>query len=159
MQPRPFNRQQLRRTAAVMLVAWVFALCSGVAHACLLSADSAMGTPALALSAGAPAMHLDRSQQGTLDHVHPVTGHHDGAPAGNPADDSGKDACLKFCADESSALTKDKGSPADPAASQPLAFVPRQPPALRSLPGARQPAEGPAQAGPLLFLRLLRLTI
>jgi hypothetical protein len=155
MQPGPFTRPQLRRTAAVMLAAWVFALCSGVAHACLLPAAAEMGSPAMALPAGALVLDLAMPAQELAEHVHHATGQHDD----DPAEGSGREACLKFCADESSALTKDDGSPADLPASQPLAFVQWQRPALSSMPCAWLPADDPPRAGPPLFLRLLRLTI
>ena len=87
--PARFTREQLQRTACVALYAWVFALFSGVANACLIQ----------------PVAPVDQQ----VEHAH----HHAADESGEPDQDSGKAGCLKFCADESSALAKSKASHAD----------------------------------------------
>ena len=133
--PLRFTRQQLQRTACVALFAWVFALFSGVANACLIQ----------------PVAPADRP----IEHDH----HHADDERGEPNQDSGKAGCLKFCADESSALAKSKASHADLPGPILLATVhwPLATPDAAVAPW--HSVERPASVGPPLFLRLLRLTI
>lgn len=135
MSPVHFTRQQLRRTACVTLLAWVFALWSGVANACLIQ----------------PVAPVDRQ----VEHAHL----HAADETGGADTDGGKAGCLRFCADESSALAKSKASHADLPGPMLLASVDRQ---LATPVAAGAPwraVERPASVGPPLFLRLLRLTI
>lgn len=131
-----FARQHLRRTAAVALVAWVLALVSGLANACLLESGALDASP------------LNFAQRGEL----PIEHTHDRAEDA-PA------ACLKFCADEASALAKSKASPADSAVPVPLASMHWQLPTRLATQLPWQAVERPALDGPPLFLRLLHLTI
>ena len=135
MSPVHFTRQQLRRTACVALLAWVFALFSGVANACLIQ----------------PVAPVDRH----LEHAH----HHAADETGGPDNDGGKAGCLKFCTDESSALTKTKTSHADLPGPTLLASVDWQSATPVAAVVPWRPVERPASVGPPLFLRLLRLTI
>jgi hypothetical protein len=130
-----FTRRQLRRTAWVAVLAWVFALLSGVANACLIQ----------------PVAPADRQ-------VEPV--HHHASEAGGDLDHRGdKSGCLKFCADESSALAKSKASHADLPDSLFLASDHWQLATPVAAVPPWHPVERPAAVGPPLFIRFLRLTI
>jgi hypothetical protein len=135
MSPARFTRQQLQRTACVALFAWVFALFSGVANACLIQ----------------PVAPADRQ----VEHAH----NHAADESGERNQGSGKAGCLKFCADESSALAKSKASHADLPGPIFLATVhwPLATPVAAVAPWHL--VERPASVGPPLFIRLLRLTI
>ena len=153
----PFTRRHLRRTACVTLFAWMFALLSGVANCCLIQPNP-QGEP------GAISLQADPVVGGTagpatrkVQHVH----HHgededDGLGNGSG---SAKAGCLKFCADESSAVTKSKAAQADLLGPIFLATVHW----LSAVPIAAATewtlVERPATVGPPLYIRLLRLTI
>lgn len=91
---------------------------------------------------------------------------HDAGPAdhdadsgrGEPVQHGGEAVCLKFCADESSALAKSKASQAD-LPGPVLAGAPWSPAVQVAAAAQWRPVERPASVGPPLFLRLLRLTI
>jgi hypothetical protein len=133
MSPVHFNRQQLQRTAWLALFAWVFALTSGVANACLIQ----------------PVAPVDRQ----AEHAH-----HPAADERGAENASGKAGCLKFCADETSALAKSKALHADLPGHTFVAGVhwPLARPGAVVAPW--HPVERPASVGPPLFLSLLRLT-
>jgi hypothetical protein len=136
---RPSARR-LRRLVWMTLVGWVFALAAGVANACLLNL-----------------------RDGSVDHAGwvEVMAHHDrgAGVADEPKDDAGKVTCLKFCHDESSALSKSKPYSAD------LALAVLQ---LREVYGVVAPVTGfesalsarlPTAQGPPLVIRFLRLAL
>lgn len=75
------NRRQIRRLAAQVLLAWVFALASGIAHACIVGLESA---PAARAQGHGHELAVD-------DHEHAA-----GMAASSP--------CAKFCDDESSVV-------------------------------------------------------
>jgi len=133
--PICFTRQQGQRAARVALFAWVFALFSGLVNACLIQ----------------PVAPLDRQ----VEHAHL----HAADESGEPDQNSGKAGCLKFCADESSALAKSKPLHADLPGPMLLASAhwPAAGPVAVIAPWHL--IERPASVGPPLFLRLLRLTI
>ncbi len=135
MSPAHFTRQQLRRTACVALFAWVFALFSGVANACLIQ----------------PVAPVDRQ----VEHAH----HHAADESGGPDTNGGKAGCLKFCADESSTLAKSKASHLDLPDPILVANVHWQLATPVAVAAPWHQVERPASVGPPLFLRLLRLTI
>lgn len=157
MRPPHFTRQQLRHTACVALFAWVFALVSGVANACLVQAvEPGAATSHLAASArtagcdagGTPCEHDARPAH-----------HHADSGRGEPVQQGGKAVCLKFCADESSALAKSKASPADLPGPVLLDDAPWSSAVQVAAAAQWQAVERPTSIGPPLFLRLLRLTI
>jgi hypothetical protein len=155
MLPRPFTRQELRRSACVTLFAWLFALLSGAANACLVQADASGETPFGRLQRepitgdAAGATPTDRQVEHARD-----------GENGDPANDGGMAGCLKFCADESSALAKSKASHTDIAGAIVLASSIHWPFVVPVAAVATwQPIERHASVGPPLFLRLLRLTI
>ena len=133
--PVHFTRQPLRRTAYVALFAWVFALLSGMANACRIQSV-------------APA---DRQ----VEHAH----YHAADESGGPEKDEGKAGCLKFCADESSALAKSKASHPDLPGSILRASIYWQSVTPVAAVARWHAVERLASVGPPLFLRLLRLTI
>ena len=149
----PFTRRQLRHTACVTLFAWMFALLSGVANACLTQPNTQGAFVSISSQA-------DPVVGGTAGPVTRQVQHH----PGNDEDDgrgthSAKAGCLKFCADESSAVTMSRAPQAD--VPGPVFVVSVQWPS--EAPGAAAsewtPVERPASVGPPLFIRLLRLTI
>ncbi|HET7527743.1 MAG TPA: hypothetical protein VFK10_17500 [Burkholderiaceae bacterium] len=140
----------LRTTVWVTLLGWLFALTAGVVNACVLSIPSAA---TLGLSAES---HIAHSSQAVAD-----TEHHDHAPVAHHkhGQNSANDSCLKFCDDESSALSKGSASALDlgvalvaavalPSAVAPIAHV-----------GAELSLQRPTAQGPPLVIRLLRLTL
>lgn len=135
MSPLRFTRQQLRRTAYVALFAWVFALFSGVANACLIQ----------------PVAPVDRQ----VEHAH----HHADDESGGPDGNDGKAGCLKFCADKSSALAKNKAAHVDLPDTILVTNVHWQLATPVAVAAPWHQVERPASVGPPLFLRLLRLTI
>ena len=157
MQAPHFTRRQLRHTAYVALFAWVFALVSGVANACLLQ-TAEPGTTAFSLAAGAQTAGC-HSGVAPCEHDAGTAHHHADSGSGEPAQHGDKAVCLKFCADESSALAKSKTSQADLPSLVPMASAPWLPAALVAAAARWQAVERPASVGPQLFLRLLRLTI
>jgi len=156
MRPLHFTRRQLRHTACVALFSWVFALLSGVANACLTPATE-RGAASFGLTRAATMTGCD-SGLATCAHDAGQAPHHAGSEHGEPVQEGGKAACLKFCADESSALAKSKVSQAD-LPSPVLSAGARWAPVLLVAATAQwQPVERPASIGPPLFIRLLRLT-
>jgi hypothetical protein len=155
--PTPhFTRRQLRRTTAVTLLAWGFALLSGVVNACQIQ-PSVPGQHSSAVAvAGAPVGGA--SGPGAPRHIEP--GHHAaGAEHDRPVNDAGQAGCLKFCADESSVVAKSKTAQPDLPG---LAVMVSSP--WRSATSVASAApwwslERPASQGPPLVIRLLRLTI
>jgi hypothetical protein len=152
-----FTRRQLRHTACVALFAWVFALVSGVANACLLQIVEP-DTTIFSLAAGAqtagchPVIAPCEHDAGTA-HLHADSGR------GEPAQHGDKAACLKFCAEESSALAKSKASQADLPGTVLLVGAPWSPAVQVAVAAQWWLVERPASVGPPIFLRLLRLTI
>jgi len=152
---KPFTHRQLRHTACVTLSAWMFALLSGVANACLTQPTaqaefvsiSSQADPVVGGTAGLVTRQIE------LIH-HPGEDEDDGL--GNH---SAKEGCLKFCADESSAVTKSRVPQAD--VPGPIFVASVQWPSAAPVAAASQwpPVERPALVGPPLFIRLLRLTI
>ena len=151
----PFTRRQLRQTASLTLFAWIFAILSGVANACLiqlnpqgeLGSSSWQVVPVAGETAG-PATRPVR-------HVH----HHGEDADGGLGNDSAKAGCLKFCADETSGVTKSNAGQVDAPGPVCAASVQWPPPAPVATTSQWLPIERPASVGPPLFIRLLRLTI
>ncbi|MDO9072864.1 MAG: hypothetical protein Q7U73_06345 [Rubrivivax sp.] len=157
MRPLRFTRRQLRHTACVALFAWVFALVSGVANACLLQ-TAEPGAAAFSLATGAQIAGCD-ADVAPCEHDAGPAHHHADSGRGEPVQHGGKAVCLKFCADESSALAKSKASQADLPGPVLLAGAPWSLAVQVAAAAQWRPVERPASVGPPLFLRLLRLTI
>jgi hypothetical protein len=89
---KPFsNTFAKRKTAVMVLLAWLFALVSGVANACLLETPGTHAHVVAAVSGGA---HISTVMAG---HTGAVADHHDESPAA-------KAPCLKVCDDSSNVL-------------------------------------------------------
>lgn len=139
MHTNRLHPRRQRRFTWVALVAWVFAVAVASANACLAAVPA---TPA-----AGHAQH-DHSHES-----HPYESHSHQSP------DAGKAGCLKFCDDESSALSKKGASGPDLLAPctllEGLEIPPRQ-----QTPGAdRLSRARPRSQGPPLVIRLLRLTL
>jgi len=151
-----FTRRQLRHAACVTLFAWMFALLSAVANACLLQNNpqgelGSVSSQAGAAAAGDTAAPATRQVQ----HVQ----HHGGDEDDGLGNDGAKAGCLKFCAGESSAVIKSKAAQADMPGPIFMANAP-WPLAAPIAAASRLPRVArPASVGPPLFIRLLRLTI
>jgi len=150
-----FDRQRLRHTVWVTLVAWLFALSAGVVNACMLAPAGAVGVGVDAASPLRTAAHAEVPNPSRVV----VHGGEGGLyPQHGPGPDSGKDSCLKFCDDESSALSKSKGSTLDPGVAL-LAGIARWNPIVPKTPlGTRLSLRRPPAQGPPLVIRFLRLT-
>lgn len=131
-----FNRRQLRRWAARVLMAWLFGMVAGVVNACVID------TPMKAVHATHAVAHADQSQS------------HDGNDDGN---DDGNGTCRDFCEKSAVSLLStstgtDAGTvlPALPAA--PVSIT------LAALQGAARPVASDRLSGPLpvriAFVRL-----
>ena len=144
------HRRRLRQTAWVTLLAWVFALTTGVVNACVLSAPSA------AIRGTAAESHATSSS-----HAVAGTEHHDQGLAAyhKHEQDNGNGSCQKFCDDESSALSKANPSALDAGAALVatvgwvVAIVP-----ITNV-GTTLSPQRPSAQGPPLVIRLLRLTL
>ena len=146
------TRRQLRQTARVTLFAWLFALLSGVANACLIQPNSPGGSGSRSSQAGPVAGDTAGPATRLAQHVQ-----HHGADEGDGL--GNHSGCLKFCADESSAVIKSKAAQADLPGPLFVASVPWPPVMLVAIASEWLLVERPASGGPPLFIRLLRLTI
>lgn len=125
------QRQHLRRNVWLTLMLWLFALSVGLVNACVLEA------------------------RGADAHQHASTAHEHEDPS-EPA--AGKQHCLKFCQDESSAIAKssllaDATMVALAPLPWPAVLMPEQP-CCAHLHLRTPPAQGPP-----LSIRLLRLSL
>ena len=151
----PFTRRQLRHTACVTLFAWMFALLSGVVNACLIQPNPPGELGSVSSHAGPVAGAVAGPATPQVQHVQ-----HHGADEGDGlGNHSAKAGCLKFCADESSAVIKSKAAQADVPGPIFMASVPSPSTARVVVASQWLPVERPASVGPPLFIRLLRMTI
>jgi hypothetical protein len=141
------SKRRLRHAVWLTLLTWSFALASGVVNACVLS------LPERAAEGSTPALHIE-------------AGAHTGSSAGigGHADDdhggsSGKETCLKFCDDESSALAKSTTYGADLLAALVDVRVERHLAVPAVMVHASPLPEPPHAQGPPLVIRFLRLTL
>lgn len=139
-----------RHTVWLMVGVWLLALTAGVVNACLLNMPN---TATRGLIAGSPAAHLSQGVADTERQDSGLLAHHQHEQNGV------NDSCLKFCDDESSALSKGDTSSTPDAGAVLVAAV--------QLPGAAVPVSHlgtglslrPTAQGPPLVIRLLRLTL
>lgn len=141
------SKRRLCHAVWLTLLAWSFALASGVVNACVLSLP-------------------ERTAEGSTPALHSEAATHAGSSegiGGHAADDHGgswgKDTCLKFCDDESSALAKSATYGADVLAALVDLRVERRlaVPAVKLDSGLLP--ESPRAQGPPLVIRFLRLTL
>ena len=151
-----FDRRQLRRTAWATLAVWVLALAAGVFNACALApagpvdrAIGHVGVSAHGEHASTPTLFAIESHHEQAETV----GHHE------HGQDAGKGSCLKFCADESSAIAKVKLPVVDLSATLLTAAEPWSAIVAVGGIGFRQLLERPGSQGPPLVIRFLRLTL
>lgn len=157
--PAYFFARRLRRTVWAMLVFWLFATVAGVVNACVLTPTGPVersvvraGITTLDPQADAgTGAHTDTDPGGHHEQVASVPSHgHDGQ--------SGKVSCLKFCDDESSALTKGK-LPVDLGVSLLTVLEPWNSAAAIGSVASQKSLERPDSQGPPLVIRFLRLTL
>ncbi len=140
---RTLGLHRQRMTIWLMLWVWLLAMSSGVLSACLLTIADRSGGDAHG--------HATADLHGAGTSPESLQGpDHERA--------AGTEACLKFCADESSALSTGKVSIAD--LDGPLAAVvgPRLAGIAGDLLGTRRSLRQPAAQGPPLVIRFARLT-
>lgn len=154
-----FYRRQLRRTAWVTLVAWLFALAAGVANACALSPEGPAGRWVSSVS------HFGVAAQDSAEGSPDGAGHdgdhdHGGAvlPHGH-GHDAGKVSCLKFCDDESSTIAKVQLPAVDVGPGLVTMAAAWSPMAAIGGRGFRRAPERPGSQGPPLVIRFLRLAL
>ena len=140
------STRRRRRFVWLTLLTWSFALISGVVNACVLSLPEARA--ARASEAFGP-LGSDAHEAGPSS-----LQQHAQAPG-----TAGKNTCLKFCDDESSALAKSTSSGADMLAAAVDSHVQRRL-AVPAGHAACGPWPQPPRAqGPPLVIRFLRLTL
>jgi hypothetical protein len=133
-----------------MLFAWLFGLTAGVVNACALNQPNA---PARGVVVQSHAAHAAHAGADTGHHVDGPVAHHE------HEQNSSSDSCLKFCDDESSALSKGNTAAQDQvvllvaATLWPVAVVPV--PEV----GAEPSSARPSAQGPPLVIRFLRLAL
>jgi hypothetical protein len=134
-----------------MLAAWLLALTAGVVNACVLNIPSSATRGLIAQSQAA---HLSRTVADTEPHDGVPLTHHQHEQNG------ANDSCLKFCDDESSALSKGNTSPT-PDAGAALVAAAQWPAAVVPVThtGTVLSLQRPIAQGPPLVIRLLRLTL
>lgn len=150
-----FDRQRLRQTVRVTLVAWLFALSAGVLNACMLTPLGAFGFGVGAASPPRTAPHAEVPSPSRVV-AHGEDGGH--FQQHDPGPDSGRDSCLKFCDDESSALSKGTSSTLDPGVALLVGIARWNPIVSKTVLGVRLSLRQPPAQGPPLVIRYLRLT-
>ena len=154
------SSRRLRQFVWLTLLAWSFALASSVVNACLLTVPGPItdGSP--------PPVRGEAATQGRPDDV--AMGLHSAAGGEVGVADlvqyehqqgsSGKDTCLKFCDDESSAVVKSTSLGVDLVIALVEPGVRRIAVPVDNI-GAGCLPEQPRAQGPPLVIRFLRLTL
>jgi len=141
-----FHQRTLRHTVWVTLAFWLFALAAGVVNACVLTPQVSAGH---AIDAGA---HFNAAQHQDHGHDGPIAHH-------GHQQDAGKSGCLKFCDDESSALSKNEASSVDLGATVVGVALPWPAVVPIAIIGTQLSVARPTAQGPPLVIRFLRLTL
>lgn len=152
-----FTRRQLRRSAGVTLFAWLLALLSGAVNACLIQPSATFLARSNVSLVGPLVAEVAVPEQATR--LIESARHHPGDEHGGPVGDLGEAGCLKFCADESSAVTKSKAAQAELPGPFFVSRVDWQPASPVADVAPWRSVDRPASQGAPLFIRLLRLTI
>jgi len=151
-----FLRRRLRHTVWVTLGAWLFALTAGVVNACMLVPQGSAGHGVLAALSSQSAAQTDHAsalrEAGQL-------GHDESVPEPGQVQDAGEVSCLKFCDDESSALSKRKTSALDLGEPHLVAVAPGSPIVQSRILGTKRSLLRPAVHGPPMAICFLRLTL
>jgi len=154
VQPTHFHRRRLRQFAWGALFAWVFALAAGVANACAVVAAPWAASQGHETRLHAHVTHHAAGQEiAEAADQDPVAYPHEHQP------DAGKASCLKFCDDESSALSKGSGPGLEQIQAHLLIDGFKVQPVLIADARERLALERPSAQGPPLVIRLLRLTL
>jgi hypothetical protein len=151
-----FDRRQLRRTAWATLMVWVLALAAGVVNACALTPAGPVARAILQVGIVVHDAHAIAPTSAAIESHHEqvdAVGHHD------HGQDSGKESCLKFCDDETSAIAKIKLPVVDLSSTLLTAAEPWSAIGAAGGAGFRQSLERPGSHGPPLVIRFLRLTL
>ena len=146
---RNSTRRQ-RRLVWLTLLMWLFALASGVVNACVLS------IPERTAEGSSPPVHSEAAT-----HARPSegVGAHGADDRETGSGSSGKVTCLKFCDDESSAITKSASSGADMVVALVDARIERRLAVPAAQTDSGSSLEPPRAQGPTLVIRFLRLTL
>lgn len=153
------STRRLQRLVWLTLLAWSFALVSGVVNACVLSLPGRAGEtpspPALGVAASLARHSEQLGTHGPEDHAIGSSTHAHEQERGSPA----KDSCLKFCGEEASALVKNMA----PAADMVAALVDSGTRRRLAVPAVQvdfsAALEQARAQGPPLVIRFLRLTL
>jgi len=154
------SSRRLRQFVWLTLLAWSFALASGVVNACLLTLPGPItdGTPPPVHGEAATHARPDDKAKG----LHSAAGGEAGVANlvqyEHQQGSSGKDTCLKFCDDESSAVVKSTSLGVDLVVALVEPGVPRIAAPLATI-GSGWLPEQPRAQGPPLVIRFLRLTL
>ena len=151
-----FHRRRLRRTVWVMLGVWVFAFCAGVANACMLVPH---GSAEYGVLAASPSQSAAQTHHAGALSDRGQRGHDEAVAQSGQEQGAGKDSCLKFCDDESSALSKNKTTAIDVGQSLLVLVAPWSPMVPSRILGTKLPFQRPTAQGPPLVIRFLRLTL
>jgi hypothetical protein len=154
------SSRRLRQFVWLTLLAWSFALASGVVNACLLT------VPGPITDGSTPPVHGEGATQGRPDDeamgLHSAAGGEAGVANlvqyEHQQGSSGKDTCLKFCDDESSAVVKSTSLGVDLVMALVEPGVRRIAVPVENI-GAGWLPEQPRAQGPPLVIRFLRLTL
>jgi hypothetical protein len=141
-----FHQRHLRHIAWVTLVFWLFALATGVVNACVPTPQAAASRAIDAVARSNAAQHEDHGHDGPIAHH----GHQQ---------DAGKTGCLKFCDDESSALSKNDASSVDLGATFVAVVQPWHSMVPITSVETRLSVARPTAQGPPLVIRFLRLAL
>jgi hypothetical protein len=149
--------RRMRQLVWLTLLAWLFGLAAGVVNACVLSLPGPV-VPSSAQSVQGRAAH-----HGVAGFAHgsvtPDEQEHEQEHEQEDEQDSGKDTCLKFCDEESTALSKTKTYGADtPVALVELGDLRGTAVPIKCI-GNRISLQRPVAQGPPLVIRFLRLTL
>lgn len=152
MQLLCIHRRSSRRIVWSMLLAWVFALGAGVVNACVLTPNRAVQH-----AVGTHEHHKIWVQDVSIV---PIGQLDDGsADVDAERQSPSHDACLKYCDDESTALSKSNVAAADPSLPVGALLAWWSPVAHVAHIGLWLPREHHAVPEPPLVIRFLRLTL
>ena len=148
-----------RRICGAMLVAWVFAIGTGSANACVLTSLEPPGSPHATTELFTPEAddHHD-DEDGGLQSAGRLA-HQDATGASHALDEDGHAGCHKFCKDESATLPKHTAL--DSPTFAPLLIDTRVALPTRPIgaPFVHRDAERPWANGPPIVIRFLQLTL
>jgi hypothetical protein len=154
------SSRRLRQFVWLTLLAWSFALASGVVNACLLTVPGPVtdGSPPPVHGEAATHAKPHDEAKGRRGAASDEAGVADLGRYEHQQSSSGKDTCLKFCDDESSAVAKSTSLGVDLVMALVEPGVRRIAVPVGNI-GAGRLLEQPRAQGPPLVIRFLRLTL